>query len=194
MSAPTATAQKAQTVDRGVLNAELGEGLLASQVVRALSTAIEYAFDMMNTDGHWCGELLSNVTITAEHVFFCQAVGVDLSADSEAYKKYLLSQQRGDGSWSIAPDHPGNISTSAEAYLALKILGVSAATVEMQQARDFIRKVGGVAKVRVISRIYLAQLGLFPWEAVPQFPTELIFPCPHSFPLRSIRYRRGLGA
>lgn len=111
MSAPTATAtaQKAQIVDRRVLNVELGEDLLA------LSMATRYAFDMMNSDGHWCGELLSNVTITAEHIFFCQAVGVDLSADSAAYKKYLLSQQRRDGSWSLAPDCPGDVSTLAEA-------------------------------------------------------------------------------
>ncbi|KAL9099988.1 MAG: hypothetical protein Q9163_004583 [Psora crenata] len=175
MSAPTATAQKAQIVDRGDSNVELGESLLGSEVVRALSMAIRYAFDMMNSDGHWRGELLSNVTITAEHILFCQAVGVDLSADSAAYKKYLLSQQRRDGSWGIAPDYPGDVSTSAEAYLALKILGVSAATLEMQQARDFISRVGGVAKVRVISRIYFAQFGLFPWEAVPQLPAEFIF-------------------
>lgn len=77
--------------------------------------ATRYAFDMMNSDGHWCGELLSNVTITAEHIFFCQAVGVDLSADSAAYKKYLLSQQRRDGSWSLAPDCPGDVSTLVEA-------------------------------------------------------------------------------
>ena len=44
----------------------------------------------------------------------------------------------------------------------------------MQQARDFIGRVGGVAKVRVISRIYFDQFGLFPWEAVPQPPAELI--------------------
>ena len=175
MSAPTATAEKAQIVNRRVLNVEPGEDLLDSEVVRALSMAVRHAFDTMNSDGHWCGELLSNVTITAEHIFFCQAVGVDLSADSEAYKEYLLSQQRRDGSWSIAPDHPGDVSTSAEAYLALKILGVSAATLEMQQAREFIRGVGGIAKVRVISRIYFAQFGLFPWEAVPQLPAEFIF-------------------
>ena len=167
MSAPTANAQKAQLVDRRVLNMELGEGLLASEVVRVLSMATIYAFDMMNSDGHWCGELLSNVTITAEHISFCQAVGVDLSADSAAYKKYLLSQHRRDGSWSLVPDCPSDVSTSAKAYLALKILGALAATLETQQARDFIRRVGGVAKVRVISFIYFAQVGLFPWEAVP---------------------------
>ena len=115
MSAPTATAQKTQIVAQRVLNVELGEGVLASEVVRALSMATRYAFDMMNSNGHWCGELLSNVTITTEHIFFSQAVGVDLSADSAAYKKYLLSQQRRDGSWSLAPDCPGDVSTSAEA-------------------------------------------------------------------------------
>ena len=182
MSAPTATDPKAETIGQRVLSMELDEDSFAPEVARALSMAARYAFDRMKSDGHWCGELLSNVTITAEHVFFCQAVGVDLSADGEAYKKYLLFQQSRDGSWSIAPDYPGDVSTSTEAYLALKILGVSAGTLEMQRARDFIVRAGGVAKVRVISRVYFAQFGLFPWKAIPQLPVEFIF-LPSQLPL-----------
>lgn len=46
---------------------------------------------------------------------------------------------------------------------------------EMLKARDFIRQRGGTAKVLVFTRIYFAQFGLYPWDAVPQLPAEFIF-------------------
>ena len=147
---------------------------LSSEATRCLLLAKAYAFDLINPDNHWCGELLSNVTLTAEHVFFRQSLGFDLSVDGQAYRCYLLSQQKPDGSWSIAPNYPGCVSTTAEAYLALKILGVSDAVSEMRRARNFVINSGGLSKVRIFTRIFFAQFGLFPWDAVPQLPAEFI--------------------
>ncbi|OGE48654.1 hypothetical protein PENARI_c027G01045 [Penicillium arizonense] len=147
---------------------------LASQVEQALKLANEYALGSVHSDGHWYGELRSNVTVTAEYVFLRQALGLDLKADHAAYCRYILSQQNSDGSWSLAPDVPGDVSTSTEAYLALKILGLSIESPAMQKAREFVLRAGGVAKVRVFTRIFLATFGLFPWDAVPIIPVELI--------------------
>lgn len=101
-------------------------------------------------------------------------MGLDLAADREALCQWLLSDQKPDGSWGIAPDYTGDISTSVEAYLALKILNFPIASPPMLRAREYIQSIGGVAKVRVFTRIYLATFGLFPWKAVPQLPVELI--------------------
>ena len=87
------------------------------------------------------------------------------NADSETYL---------DGSWSIAPDHHGDISTTTEAYLALKILGLAADDPAMLQAHDFMELQGGIARVRIFTRIFLATFGLFPWSAIPEMPAELI--------------------
>ena len=70
--------------------------------------------------------------------------------------------------------YPGDVSTSVEAYLALKILGVSVKDPAMDRARCFIIAAGGVEKVRIFTRIYLATFGLFPWKSVPELPAELI--------------------
>lgn len=150
-----------------------------------LSRAIEYSWSIAKEDGHWYGELKSNVTLTAEQVFFHLSLGIPLE-DAQAYKRYLLSQQQDDGSWSIAPFYPGDVSVSAEAYLALKILGLSPDEPKMLKARDFIRSRGGVAKVRIFTRIYFAQFGLFPWGSVPQLPAEFIL-MPSSLPLNIYR-------
>ena len=170
------------TTDQAPLPSKMDDALIFSKATRSLSLATRYAFDRVESDGHWCGELLSNVTITAEHVFFYQSLGLDLAADAEAYQCYLLSQQNPDGSWAIAPDYPGDVSTTAEAYLALKILGVPEDFPAMSRARSFIIGVGGLAKVRVFTRIFFAQFGLFPWDAVPQLPAEFIL-MPSQFPV-----------
>lgn len=162
------------TTNKAPLLSTKESGSLFSKATRSLSLATRYAFDLIKPDGHWCGELLSNVTITAEYVFLRQAYDWDLAVDGEAYQRYLLSQQKPDGSWGLAPDYPGDVSTTAEAYLALKILGVPENFPDMSRAQMFIIGAGGLAKVRVFTRIYFAQFGLFPWDAVPQLPAEFI--------------------
>ncbi|KAK8109493.1 terpene cyclase [Apiospora kogelbergensis] len=153
---------------------------------KAHRLAVEHAWETRRPDGHWNGELLSNATITAEQVFFYQSLGSSPIPDAEAYQYYLLSQQQQDGSWSIAPDYPGDVSTSAEAYLALKILGVPQHHEAMRRGRAFIRRCGGVAAVRIFTRIFFAQFGLFPWDAVPQLPAEFIL-CPSFAPINVYR-------
>ena len=143
---------------------------------KALQLAANYAWDDVHNDGHWYGEMKTNATITAEYVMLYQALGLkdNLERDREALSHWFLSDQNPDGSWGIAPDYLGDVSTTTEAYLALKILGTSIQDPAMQRACSFIRSVGGVAKVRFFTRIYLATFGLFPWKAVPELPAELI--------------------
>ena len=142
----------------------------------ALNLAVNYAWDDVHDDGHWYGELKTNATITAEYVMLYQALGLkkSLDRDREAICQWLLADQNPDGSWGIAPKYPGDVSTTTEAYFALKILGVSTKIPAMRLACAFVRSVGGLANVRIFTRIYLAVFGLFPWKAVPELPAELI--------------------
>ncbi|CAH0028835.1 unnamed protein product [Clonostachys rhizophaga] len=143
-------------------------------VNQSLSLAMDYTWDKMQFDEHWRDEALCNVTTTAEHVFLFQCLGRTPIPDAELYKRYILSEQKEDGSWPIAAKCHGDISASCEAYLALKILGMSASCQEMTKARQFILKAGGVAKARILTRISFARFGLFHWDAVPHLPAELI--------------------
>ncbi|KAI0189084.1 terpenoid cyclases/protein prenyltransferase alpha-alpha toroid [Xylaria flabelliformis] len=146
----------------------------AERCKKAIASATQYAASVMKSDGHWSGEVHSNVTITAEYVFLLCYLQLDLEPHREALVLFLRHQQQRDGSWGIAFEHPGDVSTSSEAYLALKILGVDADSPMMLAAKDFILAQGGVAKVRFFTRIYFAMFGLLPWDAVPQLPPELI--------------------
>jgi squalene-hopene/tetraprenyl-beta-curcumene cyclase len=164
---------------------ELVSGGLQTEARRAAQLAVEYAWDICKTDHHWNGELKSNPAITAQQIFFYQSLGTPIP-DADAYRQYLQSQQQADGSWTIAPEYPGDISISAEVYLALKILGVDSDDPVMRSGKKFIKEHGGIAKVRMFTRIFFAQFGLVPWSSVPQLPAEFIF-LPSAWPVNIYR-------
>jgi squalene-hopene/tetraprenyl-beta-curcumene cyclase len=155
------TAQLRQRIEPGLERARAAAG-----------AAQEFLFRIQRGD-HWCAELESNTTITAEYVLLCQALGIELAPRREPIARYLFSRQKRDGSWGIAFNLPGDVSTAVETYLALRLLGVPRSDERMLRAERFIRDSGGIARVRVFTRINLALFGLFPWAAVPTVPPEI---------------------
>ncbi|KAI1273019.1 terpenoid cyclases/protein prenyltransferase alpha-alpha toroid [Xylaria sp. FL0933] len=141
----------------------------------ALEQAVKFSWACQQPDGHWVAPVFGDATFTAQYVMFKHAIpGLSLEGDGDAIRKWLFADQAEDGSWALAPGLPGNLSTTVEAYLALKILGVSATHPAMRQARGFVLSHGGVARVRFFTRFHLATFGLIPWTAVPQMPAEII--------------------
>ena len=118
------------------------------------------------------GELQSNATTTAEYVFLHQALGLDLEAARDALCRWFLAGQNADGSWAIAPDYPGDVSTTTKAYLALKILGQAADNRTMIRAHDFV------------------VLDSFPWDTVPEMPAEFML-MPAKAPINNYRVSPG---
>ncbi|XXH04099.1 hypothetical protein Hte_010510 [Hypoxylon texense] len=150
------------------------------EALAAMERAAQFSFDCQRPDGHWVAEVSADVTFTSEYVMFKYAVGLDLKSDGDAIRRWLLQDQKEDGSWGLAPELEGNVSTTTEAYLALKILGVPSDHEAMLRAKGFMVGNGGVAKVRFFTRFFLATFGLFPWTAIPQLPAELILMPPSS--------------
>ncbi|PYH94738.1 squalene cyclase [Aspergillus ellipticus CBS 707.79] len=155
---------------------------LEADAQACLQQAIDFSFDDQKPDGHWVAEVSADVTFTSEYVMFKYALGIDMKEDGEALQRWLLQDQNEDGSWGLAPGLGGNVSTTTEAYLALKILGTPAQDPAMLKARSFMINNGGVEKVRFFTRFFLATFGLVPWSAIPQMPAEFIL-MPASSPL-----------
>ena len=149
---------------------------------RAIERAVNWLFRHQYPDGYWWGELESNATITAEHVFLTHILGIGSQELWEKIARYLLSQQREDGTWANWHGGPGDLSTTVEAYLALKMAGVDPTAPQMQEAREWILARGGVERARVFTKIWLALLGEWPWEATPVLPPELVL-LPKWFPV-----------
>ena len=146
---------------------------LTLRASEAAHRAVDWSNRTQKADGHWCAELESNCSVTAEYVLMRQALGLELSSKRPGLVQYLLEHQNEDGSWGIAHSHPGDVSTTAECYLALRILEQPVHDPRLERARAFILRGGGLEQMRVFTRIFFALFGLFPWGAVPILPPEL---------------------
>ena len=136
----------------------------------AVERATARLFELQHPDGWWVGELESNATMIAQHLFWHHFLGLRTPELDRKIATELLARQREDGTWSIWFEGPGDLSTTIEAYAALKLAGVDPGT----GARDFIRRRGGIARARVFTKCFLALLGQWPWHAIPRVPPELI--------------------
>ncbi len=148
----------------------------------AIEKAVDWLLERQSPEGWWWAELESNVTITAEHLFLTHILGIGSQELWEKIARYILSEQRPEGFWANWHGGPGELSTTVEAYVALKMAGVDPDSPEMQVAREWILRQGGVEKTRVFTKIWLALLGEWPWEATPMLPPELVL-LPAWFPV-----------
>jgi len=128
---------------------------------------------MQRPEGFWQAPLEANAEMNAEFIIFSRFMG---AADPELeprLSKYLLDIQQPDGSWNLFPGGEGDLSTSIEAYFALKLTGMRAGDEPMLQARRWILAHGGIAKAGTLARFYLAAMDQVPWSATPAMPIEL---------------------
>lgn len=138
-------------------------------------------------EGFWWEELESNPTITAEHVFMLHALGL---ADDDRRRRLaneLLATQGDDGAWRVWFSGPADLSTTVEAYFALRLCGVPPDSDPMLRAREAARDLGGVNRARFFTKLWLAVLGRYPWEAIPVLPPEMML-LPARAPLSPYRF------
>ena len=147
-----------------------------------LARAREHALGLQHADGWWQGELETNVTMDAEDLLLRQFLGVRDDAATAAAGRWIRSQQREDGTWANFYSGPADLSTTVEAYVALRLAGDEPDAPHLQRARNFILSQGGVEATRVFTRLWLALSGRWSWDDLPVIPPELIY-LPAWFPL-----------
>jgi squalene-hopene/tetraprenyl-beta-curcumene cyclase len=140
----------------------------------ALRSAVDWLLDHQDAAGWWSGELETNVTMTAEHVLLLRFLGVTHDDIRDGAIRHIVGAQRDDGSWALYHDGPGDLSTTIEAYVALRVLGVDAEQPAMRRALRMILEQGGLVEARVFTKIWLALFGVYPWDGVPSMPPELV--------------------
>ena len=141
----------------------------------ALRKAVDWLLERQDPAGWWTDELETNVTMTAEHVLLLCFLGLPLDAIREGAIRHILYHQREDGSWALYYEGPADLSTTIEAYVALKVLGLDPGRSEMQRALATIRKLGGLTEARVFTKIWMALFGCYPWDGIPTMPPEIVY-------------------
>jgi squalene-hopene/tetraprenyl-beta-curcumene cyclase len=157
------------------------DSVKVNQVAAAIAASQKYLLSIQNPGGYWWAELESNVTITAEVVLLHKIWGTDQTRPLDKVETYLRYQQRQHGGWELFYGDGGELSTSVEAYMALKLLGVSANDPAMIRARAFILKRGGISKTRIFTKLHLALLGCYSWRGIPSLPPWVML-LPTAFP------------
>ncbi|MFM7448210.1 MAG: squalene--hopene cyclase [Leptolyngbyaceae cyanobacterium] len=170
-----------QTQDRGI---ETHFGALKPQVDRldqVIRRSQNYLLAQQDEEGYWWSELESNVTITAEVVLLHHIWGTGQTRPLQKAEAYLRAQQREHGGWELFYGDGGEISTSVEAYMALRLLGVPTSDPALQKAQKFIVERGGITRTRIFTKFHLALIGCYEWSGIPSIPPWIML-LPDWFP------------
>jgi squalene-hopene/tetraprenyl-beta-curcumene cyclase len=141
----------------------------------ALERARDHLLSLQSSDGWWKGELETNVTMDAEDLLTREFLGIRTAEQTRASAAWIRSKQREDGTWANFYGGPGDLSTTIEAYVALRLAGDAPELPHMRAAAEFVREAGGLERSRVFTKMWLSLFGLWRWEQVPVMPPELSF-------------------
>ncbi len=154
----------------------------SEDAARALKAATEHLIGLQDDAGWWKAELETNVTMDAEDLMLRHFLGTldpDLAARAA---RWIRHNQQPDGTWATFHGGPGELSTTIEAYVALRLAGDSPDEEHMRRAAAWVRDHGGIGASRVFTRIWLAVVGRWSWDDLPVLPPEIMF-LPPQLPL-----------
>jgi squalene-hopene/tetraprenyl-beta-curcumene cyclase len=140
----------------------------------AIRRSQSYLLSIQKSEGYWVGELMVDSTLVSDTIAYHHWNG---KVDAEWQRKavnHIFSMQLPDGGWNIYYGGPSEVNATIKAYLALKLAGVPVTDPRMLRAREVALNFGGVPRMNTFSKLYLALLGLFPWEYVPTIPCEVL--------------------
>src|ERR1700761_3740231 len=162
-------------------------GLIASPAADsdglvALDRARAYLLSLQERGGWWRGELETNVTMDAEDMLLREFLGIREPGQTERSAAWIRSQQRSDGTWANFAGGPGDLSTTIEAYVALRLAGDDPVEPHMRAAAEWGRGEGGLQQARVFTHIWMALFGAWEWNRVPALLPEMML-LPPWFPL-----------
>jgi squalene-hopene/tetraprenyl-beta-curcumene cyclase len=143
---------------------------------QAIDRGTRRLLELQRPDGIWVGELESNVTMTAQHLFWHHYLDLRTPELDRRIANELLARRRDDGTWSIWFEGPPDLSTSIEAYVACRLAGVDPGP----KALAYIQRAGGIPTSRLFTKCFMALLGQWPWQRMAPIPPELVLLRPGS--------------
>jgi len=154
------------------------ERIQTADLKMAIAASQKYLLSLQDPQGYWCAELESNVTITAEVLLLHKIWGTDKTRPLDKIETYLRSQQRHYGGWELFYGDGGELSTTIEAYMGLRLLGVPPEDQALVRAQQFIVDRGGISQSRIFTKMHLALIGCYDWRGLPSLPAWIMLLSP----------------
>jgi squalene-hopene/tetraprenyl-beta-curcumene cyclase len=152
----------------GRIDADLAD--VESAIVRSR----EYLLSQQHAEGYWCGELEGDSMLEADYIFLHTLLeSGDPGRLGRAFTE-MMRYQNEDGSWSLYPGGPGNVSLSVKCYSSAKLMGIGPDDARLMKCREWVLAHGGVVATNTFTKMYLCALGEYDYDAVPAIPTEIV--------------------
>ena len=145
-----------------------------ADVESAIVGARDYLLSLQHPDGYWCAELEADSMLEADYVLLHTLLE---SGDPGRLKRAfteMMRYQNDDGSWSIYPGGPGNLSLSVKCYFSAKLSGIGADDPRLAKCRQWVLAHGGVIACNTFTKMYLCSLGQYDYDAAPAIPPEIV--------------------
>jgi len=160
---------------------ELADSLIA-HTAEAIKQASQSLLDRQDAEGYWCSDLMADTTLESDYIMMelwlhppVNGVWNPLHADRiQKSASAILMRQLPDGGFNIYPHGPADINASIKAYFALKLSGLAPSDLRMKQLRECILELGGIQAANSYVHVNLSLFKLFPRDACPAIPPELI--------------------
>ncbi len=151
----------------------------AAQAARRASDAM---LGLQHEQGYWWAELTADTTLESDYILLQLWLHTPVDgvwnppnrAQVDRAAQSILSRQLPDGGFNIYPQGPSEISASVKAYFSLKVAAVDENSGEMSRLRERILALGGIQAANSYVKINLSFFGLYPREAIPAIPPEMM--------------------
>ncbi|MFH8348788.1 squalene--hopene cyclase [Streptomyces sp. NPDC018045] len=141
---------------------------------RAVLRATDHLLARQHAAGWWKEPFTTDVSYDAHDLFLRHLLGNLDERVAAASGRWIRSQQGADGSWPLVFDGAGHLGTTVQAYVALRLAGHGPDEEHLLRCAAWVRERGGVAAAPLEARVWLAMLGLWSWDDLPEVPPEII--------------------
>lgn len=160
---------------------QLSDSLLgaAAEATRRASASL---VRRQSREGYWCAPLMADSTLESDYIMmqlwlYPPVDGIWNPPTRPQVNRAvaaIFARQLADGGFNIYLHGPSEVSASIKAYFALKVAGVSSSDPRMERLRDRILELGGLQAANSYVRANLSLFNLFPRDACPSIPPEVI--------------------
>jgi squalene/oxidosqualene cyclase-like protein len=159
-----------------------------SQAYKAAYKGFDFYNSLQMPDGNWAGDYGGPMFLLPGLIFVSYITQTPFdNATTTLMKRYMLNHQNENGGWGLHIEDKSTMFGTVLQYVALRILGESEETPQMQLASQWIKSNGGATQIPLWGKFYLTVLGLYSWEGNNSFyPESWILP--ESLPIHPSKY------